>query len=145
MGLLVVALALAVFVAAPAPAPDQAEDELRKLEAVWNMAHLEGDADSLGRLWADDLEVAVPRMAVLTRAEALSFSRSGRMTFRRYESSDVRVRVYSDAAVVTGRILRVRVREGREVQDDWLFTKTYVKRDGRWQIVAFHASDAPAP
>lgn len=145
MGLLVVALALAVSLAAPAPAADQAGDELRKLEAVWNTAHLEGDADSLDRLWAADVEFAVPRMAMLTRAEALSFSRSGRMTFRRYESSDVRVRVYGDAAVVTGRILRVRAREGREIQDDWLFTKTYVKRDGRWQIVAFHASDAPAP
>jgi hypothetical protein len=145
MGLLVVALALAVFLAGPAPAAGQPGDELRKLEAVWNTAHLEGDVDALGRLWADDLEVAVPRMALLTRAEALRFSRSGRMTFRRYESSDVRIRVYGDAAVVTGRIVRVRVREGREIQDDWLFTKTYVRRDGRWQVVAFHASDAPAP
>jgi len=28
-------------------------------------------------------------------------------------------------------------------EDRWQFTKTYVRRQGRWQVVAFHASEAP--
>ena len=46
----------------------------------------------------DDLEVAVPKMPVMKKADVLEFARSGRMKFSRYETSDVRVRVYGDAA-----------------------------------------------
>jgi hypothetical protein len=76
--------------------------ELERLETVWNEAHEHGDADALEKLWADDMEVAVPRMPVLTKADALKFAHSGRMKFLSYRTSDVRVRVYDHSAVVTG-------------------------------------------
>lgn len=66
--------------------------ELERLETVWNEAHDHGDADALERLWADDMEVAVPKMPVLTKADALKFARSGRMKFLSYRTSDIRVR-----------------------------------------------------
>jgi ketosteroid isomerase-like protein len=76
--------------------------ELERLEKVWNEAHENGDAATFESLWADDLEVAVPKMPVMTKSQALSFARSGRMKFLHYTTSDLRVRVYGDAAVVTG-------------------------------------------
>jgi ketosteroid isomerase-like protein len=91
---------------------------------VWNEAHEHGDADALERLWADDMEVAVPKMPVLTKADALKFARSGRMKFLSYRTSDVRLRVYDNAAVVTGRLQRTRSLNGQEMSDDWRFTKT---------------------
>jgi len=30
---------------------------------------------------------------------------------------------------------------GATADDDWRFTKVYVRRDGRWQVVSFHASN----
>jgi hypothetical protein len=51
--------------------------EFKRLETVWNEAHEHGGADALERLWADDMEVAVPKMPVLTKADALKFARSG--------------------------------------------------------------------
>jgi hypothetical protein len=78
--------------------------ELKRLETVWNEAHEHGDGETLEALWADDMEVAVPRMPVLTKDDALKFARSGRMKFLRYQTSDIRVRVYDNAAVVTGRL-----------------------------------------
>jgi hypothetical protein len=78
--------------------------ELERLETVWNEAHERGDADALQALWADDLEINVPRMPVMTKTDALSFARSGRMKFSRYATSDIRVRVYGDTAVVSGRL-----------------------------------------
>jgi ketosteroid isomerase-like protein len=36
---------------------------LRRLEAEWNAAHVQGDATTLGRIFADDLVVVVPGMA----------------------------------------------------------------------------------
>ena len=119
--------------------------ELERLEKVWNQAHERGDADSLEALWADDLEVAVPRMPVLTKADALKFARSGRMKFLSYRTSDIRVRIYENAAVVTGRLQRTRSINGQEISDDWRFTKTYVRDAQKWLVVAFHASEAVQP
>jgi hypothetical protein len=81
-------------------------------------------------------------MPVLTKADALRFARSGRVKFLSYRSSDIRVRVYDNAAVVTGRLQRTRSMNGQETADDWRFTKLYVREAGKWRVVAFHASDA---
>jgi hypothetical protein len=123
--------------------PDRAK--LTRLEEVWNDAHLRADADALERLWADDLEVAVPRMPVMKKSNSLAFVRSGRMKFLRYVTSDVNIRIYGSTAVVTGRLQRKRVINGREVDDDWRFTKTYIHEVGDWRVVAFHASEAANP
>jgi len=63
------------------------------------------------------------------------------MKFVRYRTSDLRVRVYDNAAVVTGRLQRTRSMNGQEISDDWRFTKVYV-RESQWRVVAFHASES---
>ena len=116
--------------------------ELRHFETVWNEAHERGDAAALEALWADDLEIAVPKMKILTRSDAVAFARSGRLKFVHYQTSDLHIRVYGDAAVVTGRLQRTYLRNGQEISDDWRFTKMYVRQAQRWLVVAFHASEA---
>jgi hypothetical protein len=49
--------------------------------------------------------------------------------------------MFDDAAVVTGRLQRTRIVDGATLDDDWRFTKVYLKLEGKWQVVAFHASD----
>jgi ketosteroid isomerase-like protein len=110
---------------------------------VWNAAHRTGDADALDRLWASDLEIDVPGMAPMTKAEALAFARTGRMRFERYETSQVKVRTYGDTAVVTGRLQRTRSVDNRQRADDWRFTKVYTRQAGTWRVVSFHASESP--
>ena len=127
---------------APAAAtPDQDLARFTQLESEWNNAHLQGDAEALDRLWADELRVFVPKMTPMAKPEALAFLRSGRMKFSRYETSEVGVRVYGDTAVVTGRVRRSRERAGQMVEDDWRFTKVYVRTAGAWRVVAYHASE----
>jgi ketosteroid isomerase-like protein len=139
---LLIASALAVVLFQSSASPADTE-ELTRLERVWNQAHEKGNAKPLEQLWADDIEITVPKMAVMNREEALRFFRSGRMTFDRYETSDLEVRVYGDAAVVSGRLERSRSLLGVTTTDDWRFTKVYARQSGRWRVVAFHASDAP--
>jgi hypothetical protein len=118
-------------------------EELMRLERVWNQAHEKGDVKPLEQLWADDIEIALPKMPVMTRSEALDFFRSGRMKFDHYETSDLNARVYGGAAIVTGRLVRTRSLLGVTTTDEWRFIKAYVRQSGRWRVVAFHASDAP--
>jgi ketosteroid isomerase-like protein len=114
--------------------------ELSRLEDVWNEAHVRNDADALARLWSDDLIVQVTNMRVMSKTDSIGMLRSGRMKFKRYQSSNLRIRVYGDAAVVTGQLERTRELDGRNVDDKWRFTKVYVRTAGRWQVVAFHTS-----
>ena len=120
--------------------PDN-QAELQRLEIEWNDAHVRGDAATLERLFADDVVVVVPGMRVLTKSDSLGMFTSGRMKFDRYETLETAFRVYGDTAVVTGRLKRSRVVAGAKADDDWSFTKVYLRRSGRWQVVSFHASN----
>lgn len=140
--LALVTLASLAAGSSPQSARDADTRELERLEKVWNEAHERGDADTLQALWADDLEVDVPRMPVMTKTDVLSFARSGRMKFSHYATSDIRVRIYGDTAVVSGRLQRTRTLNGKELSDDWRFTKVYVRQSQQWRVVSFHASEA---
>lgn len=129
----------------PQPSGDSDTRELQRLEKVWNEAHEQGNADALEPLWADDMEIDVPHMPVMTRADAVKFAHSGRMKFLHYGTSDLRIRIYGDTAVVTGRLQRTRTMNGQEVSDDWRFTKVYVRQAQAWRVVSFHTSEAAAP
>ena len=83
------------------------------------------------------IEAAADRVR---KEDAVGVVRSGRMKFDRYATSDVEVRVFGASAIVTGRLQRTRTIEGRTVDDDWWFTKSYVRTQGKWLVVAFHAS-----
>lgn len=121
-----------------------AEEWISQLEAAWNEAHLRGDAEALDRLWAPSLSVVVPGMPRFTKSELLDMWRSMKVAFSDYSTSDVAVQVLGTTAVVTGRLHRSRDFGGRVATEDWLFTKTYAQIDGQWQVVAYHASEAPA-
>jgi ketosteroid isomerase-like protein len=140
-----VAVLIAAAMVGQTSTNDTADDNkvLSRLEESWNEAHLRGDADALRKLWGKDLVVTVPNMPAFSREQSLAVWKSGKFKLERYETSDVRIRLYGDAAVVTGRLQRTRRMGDRKTDDDWLFTKTYVRSKDGWQVVAFHASDAP--
>ena len=138
-----IAIPIVVLSLAQKPARDKDSahiKELTRLESVWNDAHVRGDAAVLDRLWAEDLVVTVPDMPVMNKEESLAIWRSGKMKFHSYKTSDLRIRVYGNAAVVTGQLERRRTNNLQEFEDDWRFTKVYVRRDGRWLVVAWHGS-----
>ena len=124
---------LAVATASPA-------DEIAKIEAVWNAAHVQGDVDTLESIAADDIEIDVPGMKPMNKAAAFGVFRGRHMKFDRYETSDTNIRVYGDAAIVTGRLRRTRINDGKTFDDDWRFTKVYARREGKWRVVSLHAS-----
>jgi hypothetical protein len=143
-GMLLALLLVACSVVQTSPAAgverDGDQKALEHLEAQWNAAHIRGDPAVLERIFADDLVVVVPGMRVMTKAESLGMFTSGRMKFDRYETSETKFRIYDETAIVTGRLRRTRVIAGATADDDWRFTKVYLYRAGRWQVVSFHAS-----
>jgi len=121
-----------------------AREELLALEARWNDAHIYADTNALYPLWADDIIVIVPEMRPFTKDDLKAFWRSGRSHITRHETSDVTVRGYDNSAVVEGKLRREQSFSGRVEANEWRFTKIYVRRNGRWQVVSYHASPLPA-
>jgi len=117
--------------------------QLTALEAAWNTAHLKSDAAALDRLWADDIEIFVPRSRPIGKAEALAAHKDGGATFSRFETSDVHPRVTGDVAVVTGRLQRARSASGRLVVDDWQFRKVYRRDPAGWRVISYFAWELP--
>jgi ketosteroid isomerase-like protein len=120
------------------------DPEFSRLEDVWNAAHRNGDTDALVSLWADDLEVVVPRMLPMSKSDALAFARTGRMHFERYDTSDLKLRRYGETVIITGRLQRTYTLGTNRREDDWRFTKVYVRQNVAWRVVSFHASEAAA-
>lgn len=117
--------------------------EIQRLEAVWNEAHVRGDVPALDAICATELTVIVPGMNPMSKADILGFWKSGRAKITQYETTDVKVVVRGRTAVATGRLARTRDFNGTVMSDRWQFTKTYANEDGRWVLVAYHASEGP--
>ena len=136
---------MALVLASPqVAASKQASDlkELYRLEAVWNDAHIKGDADTLDTLWANDLILTIASMPAMKKADALAMVRSNRMPFTKYDTSELDVRGFADTALVTGRLHRERIMNSKNVIDEWRFSKFYVLSNGQWRVLHWHASPA---
>ena len=58
--------------------------------------------------------------------------------------SDFVVQVFGDASVEKSRLTQVATVGGQPWNDTFMLTDVWVRRDGRWQVVARHSSTPPA-
>ena len=59
---------------------------------------------------------------------------------------DLNVRVYGNTAIVVGTAIRKGVTGDRDISGTFRYTRVYVNRDGRWQVVHFQQTRvAPTP
>lgn len=116
---------------------NKAEQQIMALNREWADAIVRGDVAALDRLFADDMIVTSSSGEVRTKAQEMADLKPGtEITTYFFNTDDVRVRVYKDAAVVTG-MARWRVRhQGRDIDNERRYTSVYVKQQGRWRIVA---------
>jgi ketosteroid isomerase-like protein len=128
------------------PGPDKdrsAEQELIKLENEWAEAWAQGDVEFFERIEADDYTWTSPWGEVWTKAQDLAFVKSIKSekgVIRSQVIAEMKVRVYGDAAVVTGRDIIKEMHECKEISLQERLTNTWVKRAGQWQCVAGHTS-----
>jgi ketosteroid isomerase-like protein len=139
----VVVLVLAVAVQAQTLAQTKSggvEQELIKLENEWADAWVKSDVAFFERIEADDYTYTACEGSVWTKAQDLALLKSGQDVITSWVLADMKVRVYGDAAVVTGRTTVKETWKGKDVSGQYRYTDTWVKRAGRWQLVASHTS-----
>jgi uncharacterized protein (TIGR02246 family) len=123
---------------------DKAEQQVMALNRAWADAINKGDAVALDRLLADDVIVTSGSGEIRTKAEEIKDAAGGAdpdfVWTRPFTTEDVRVKIYKDAAVVTGRVKWGFRYKGQEVNQERRYTHLYVKQQGQWRMVAQQVS-----
>lgn len=131
-------------IAQPQSAPTQnaasAEQAVQQQDQERIHAQITADATALRRIYADDFLGIGPTGVMRNKTEVIADFTSHALTYQSITTSEVRVRVYGNAAVETGRSTMVGQDRGKAVPRDNRFTRVWVMTGGQWQLVANHYS-----
>lgn len=139
----VIALSCLLIAQAKTQKNSNVADEIKKLEQQRNEAILKGDTATLDKLTSDDYTNTTAQGKVEKKAEIMDGFKSGKIKFESRELSDLDVRVYGNTAVVTGQVNQKATNNGVDTSGQSLFTRVYVKQNGRWVSVANQATAIP--
>ena len=100
------------------------------------------DVEALDRLLHPELLAVGPDGRLADKAADLAAHRSGVFTISELQEEELRVRVIGDTAV-TFVVLRVRGKiADEEVAGRMRYTRTWIRDDGSWRVMAAHISPA---
>ena len=116
----------------------QAEDELMAVHQARIDALVAGDLETLDKIVGDDLTFVSAIGKVMRKPEIFQAFKAGTMAVKRIDSSDIEIRLYGEAALLSYRALTV-VQDGDQTIDGVTQNSClFVHRDGRWQMVNQH-------
>ena len=115
-------------------------ERIRRLDDERIQAQIHADAAALDRIYADDFIGIGPSGTVRAKPQVLADFTSHDLKFQSITTEDVRIRVYGNTVVETGRSTMVGQDKGKDVPRDNRFTRVWVRRQGRWRLVANHYS-----
>ena len=114
-----------------------AEQQILQLEKEGREATLKNDVEANDRLLADNWININPDGSITTKARLMELLKTSPFKIMSIENDEVTVRVYGEAAVVTGRSTSKRAGQGSEIVTRQVrFTRVYARRQGRWQVVS---------
>jgi len=116
------------------------EQAVRQQDQQRIHAQITADTLALRRIYADDFLGIGPTGVVRNKADVIADFTSHALTYQSITTAEVRVRVYGNTAVETGRSTMVGQDRGKAVPRDNRFTRVWVLTAGRWQLVANHYS-----
>lgn len=111
------------------------EEELLKLENEFARAVASNDVDALDKLLADDWIIVEPDGGMIDKARFLVVIRSGALSHKSMESTDLSLRVYGNTALVTGLTTSKGKFMGQDFTSCERATDIFVKQADRWQCV----------
>jgi ketosteroid isomerase-like protein len=130
-------------------APDAAE--LTKMLKEFLAGAGRNDAAIHDRFWAEDLIYTRSAGARINKEELMKGVRSAPAPkpgdpVTVYTAEDVRIQQYGDAAILAFRLVSTTTKsDGTKTVGNNLNTGTFVKRNGKWQVVAWQSTVVPDP
>jgi len=126
-------------------APDAAE--LTKLLKEFLSGASRNDPAAHERFWADDLIYTgsvgrrVGKADILRDVRAEATPKSGESAV--YSAEDIRIQQYGDTAIVAFRLVANTEKDGKKETKNYLNSGTFLKRNGKWQVVNWQATVLP--
>ena len=114
--------------------------ELEKLEVELREAMLRNDITALDRLLADEVIFTDPQGSVIDKVEDLSLHQSGNLVVTSYETDELIVRVFGSTAITNLKVRLTGLFKGESFSGVYRYTRTYLKQNERWQIIAAQAT-----
>ena len=99
--------------------------------------------DSLEAVLDDRLKFIHSTGWVQTKQDLLNDVKSGKLNYQTIDVSDMEVRVYGTAAVVTGKGTFTGTNTGEPFVVNLMFTEVYSLKNKIWQLVSRHANKMP--
>jgi Domain of unknown function (DUF4440) len=99
----------------------------------------------LERTLTDDFIGIGPLGFMLTKQEWLARHTSGDLQYESFHLDEVQVRVYNDAAVLTGRQLQNGAYRGNSIKAQFRTTLVFVQQHGQWRLASLHLSTIGQP
>jgi ketosteroid isomerase-like protein len=138
---LLAALTLLASASVPAQSPkknDSIEREIRRLELAHADAVLRGDLAAMDKIWTSDFIVNNP-FNEIDKADRI---RTGAVTYSSFVREPESIMVHGNTVIVMGRETVVpkgnSPAAGKTIQRR--FTNIWMKREGKWRLVARHAN-----
>ena len=125
------------------PKSGSVEQLLMQMERDWGKAIVDRNIVKIREIVAADVVLTTPDGTVQSLDDDLAELKSGAFTAELYDSLDMKVKLYGDCAVVTGKTRLKGKYKGEDVQDQFRWTDTFVRRKSHWQIVASQATLLP--
>lgn len=118
------------------------EQSLRAAERQWMEAFKNRDKEALNRILDDQFVFTDAEGHVSNKAEYIE-NATRVIKIESYSMQDTTVRVFGDTGVVTGRWIGKLTIDGKAVTEDVRYTDTFVRRLGRWRVVASQDTKVP--
>jgi len=112
------------------------ENHLLKLDNEWNESYPRRDVSALDHIIADDWVCIDGAGLVITKRQLLERVESSTTFYDPYKFDEITLRMFKDAAIVTGRLSGTRRGNDGTFYLEQRYTRVYVKRNDLWQSVA---------
>ncbi len=129
------------FLTLMAPSMGRADDanakkQVAEVATQLREAVVKDDTQAMDALLADDWVTIGPDGSVQSKAECIKDHKAGIVDFEAIDPQETKVRVYGDAAVVSGRYHVKLTLSGHKIDDRVRVTEVYVKQGGKWRCVS---------
>ena len=131
-------IVLALIASAPASAAPRGDEAAARTAVLSRFdAALRADTAALDRLLADDLEYCNFRGECESTSQYIGEVRSGALKYHSIKGEVERVKLFTDTAAVTGKVVANATRDGVERTIRAAFLAVLVWRDDRWQLTSW--------
>ena len=130
--------------AKPTSQPDKVVEAIKQMDRQWIIeAYSSKDLKDFDRIVAEDFLITGANGRILNKTQkranvAADYTEFAPDAIFKIDEESAKVRVFGTTAISTGFIIENYMYKDMKINSRVYFTNTYLKRNGRWQVVASH-------